>query len=162
MVRSWLSNAVAMAMIIVAAALILVACQRKPVMAHARFIHLPSNGWQSRTPLTFKTQYDDSTATYDLSLAVRHDVTYAYRSLSLVVDIIAADATMTRKTVNIPLADGYGNWTGGGFGALYQDTISIADGISPDKAHSLVVWQAMEGCDTLCGVVDIGVIARPN
>jgi len=113
-------------------------------------------------PLTFTPAYDDSARVYDLSLAVRHDNAYPYRTLSLVVDAIAADSTVNRQMVDIALADEYGNWTGGGFGALYQQAVTIARGVSPGDVHSVVVWQAMEGCDTLVGLVNVGVIMAPR
>ena len=155
-------HAVAMVMAIAAALLILSGCERKPVMAHAQFKHLPSSGWQRMMPLTFSPEYDDSTATYDLALAVRHQNTYRYRNLSLMVDIIAADSTVNHHPLDIALADEYGNWSGGGFGTLYQDEVAIAHGISPDDACSIVVWQAMEGCDTLFGLVNVGIIINPR
>ena len=159
--RNLYSIAVAMTLIIAAAVLMLPSCQRKPVMAHSAFVHLPVNGWLRTVPLRFQPEYDDSALTYSLTLAVRHDISFPYRNLSLVVDIFAADSVVTRKTVSLELADQYGNWTGGGFGSLYQDTINVAGGVSPDDASSIVVWQAMPDCDTLRGLVDVGFITRP-
>ncbi len=160
--RYHMSKAVAMAMTIVAAMLILSACQRKPVMAHSRFVHLPSSGWCSSLPVAFTPHYDDSLGNYDVTLAVRHGVNYAFSNLSLVVDVIAADSTVNRNRVSLPLADDYGNWTGGGFGALYQKKVTLAHEITPDQARHVVVWQAMPQCDTLHGVVDVGLIVTPK
>jgi len=112
-------------------------------------------------PLRLTPEYDDSTLTYSVTLAVRHENTYRYSNLSLLVDLIAIDSTVSRKTVNMPLADEYGNWKGGGFGSLYQNSIVIADVIAPEDAESIIVWQVMEGCDTLCGLTDVGVIVTP-
>lgn len=159
--RNLYSIAVAMTLIIAAAMLMLASCQRKPVMAHSSFVHLPLNGWLRSAPLRFQPEYDDSALTYSLTLAVRHDISYPYRNLSLVVDIIDDDSVVTRKTVNLILADQYGNWTGGGFGSLYQDTVVVAGVIDPSDASSLVVWQAVQDCDTLRGLVDLGLITRP-
>ena len=161
MLRYMTAQAVAMTVFVAAAVLIMPSCQRKPVMSHARFEHLPASGWQRTLPLTFTPEYDDSTATYDIKLALRHDNSYRYRNLSLVVDLIAADSTVNRQTVDLTLADEYGNWTGGGFGALYQDQTTIAHGIKPASARSVVVWHAMQGCDTLCGLVNVGIIISP-
>ena len=155
------SKAVAMMVFIAAAMLIMAGCQRKPVLAHAQFFHLPADGWIQSAPLTFSPEYDDSARTYNLMLAVRHRNSYRYRNLSLVVDVIASDSVVTRKTVNLPLADEYGNWRGAGFGALYQDTVGIAGVIDPGDARSVVVWQAMAGCDTLRGLADVGLITQP-
>ena len=151
-----------MMVFIAAAMLILASCQRKPVMSHASFVNLPASGWQNSMPLEFHPVYDDSARTHQLILAVRHDNSYKYANLSLVVDIIGTDSVVKRQTVELRLADEYGNWTGAGFGALYQDKTSIATAIAPDQARSVVVWQTMEGNDTLRGVVNLGIIARPQ
>ena len=156
-----MAQAVAMTIVIAAAMLVMGSCDRKPVMAHSAFVHLPNGGWQRTMPLSFRPEYDDSAARYDVTLAVRHDNSYRYSNLSLVVDVIAADSTVSRKRVNMALADGYGNWTGGGFGTLYQVTEPVALGISPVDARSVVVWQAMNGCDTLRGLADVGIITKP-
>lgn len=148
-------------MFVAAAVLILPSCQRKPVLSHASFLHLPTTGWQRTMPLTFVPEYDDSATTYDIKLAVRHDNTYRYRNLSLVVDVIDETSLVNRSMVNMTLADEYGNWTGGGFGARYQDTVTIAHVIDPGDASSVVVWQAMHGCETLRGLVDVGIIVSP-
>lgn len=150
-----------MTLVIAAAMLVMGSCQRKPVMAHARFVHLPTDGWQRTLPLTFRPEYDDSAATYDITLAVRYDNSYRYRNLTMAVDVITADSAVNRRTVDMALADEYGNWTGGGFGTLYQKVVSVVKGISPTDASRVVVWQAMAGCDTLHGVADLGIFSVP-
>ena len=157
------SRAVAVALVIVTVSVMLVmgACQRKPVMTHASFVHLPVDGWLRTIPLTFSPEYDDSAATYSITLAIRHDNSYRYRNLSMVVDVIAADSTVSRQTVDMHLADEYGNWTGGGFGALYQNTVPIVQAVTPDKARSIILWQSMGDCDTLQGLVNVGIITTP-
>ena len=154
-------KAVAMTVFIAAAMLVLSSCQRKPVMAHAHFIHLPARGWQQSCPLNLRPEYDDSTLTYSITLTVRHENTYRFSNLSLVVDLIAVDSTVTRQKVNMSLADEYGNWRSGGFGPIYQETVEIAAVMAPEDARSVVVWQAMKGCDVLRGLVDVGIIVRP-
>lgn len=159
--RSTSAHAVAMSLVIAAAMLIMVSCQRKPAMAHACFQHLPASGWMRSMPLYFSPEYDDSAASYDIRLAVRHDNSFSFRNLSLVVDIIAEDSTVKRNAVDMTLADEYGNWTGGGFGALYQIVIPVAKGYTPSRARQVVIWQTMAGCDTLNGVADIGIFTVP-
>ncbi len=159
--RNTQGKAVVMTVFIAAAMLVLSCCQRKPVMAHAQFIHLPASGWIQSTPLSFSPEYDDSTLTYGIKLAVRHENRYRFSNLSLVVDLIAVDSTVMRRKVNMALADEYGAWKGGGFGTLYQDAIVIADVIAPEDARAVVVWQSMQGCDTLQGLRDVGIIVSP-
>ena len=150
-----------MTLVIATVMLVMAACQRKPVMTHATFVHLPADGWQRTLPLAFSPEYDDSTVAYNVTLTVRHDNSYRYRNLSMVVDVIAADSTVNRQTVNMTLADQYGNWTGGGFGALYQSTAPVVEAVALDKARSIVIWQSMAGCDTLRGLVNVGIITIP-
>jgi len=137
-------------------------CRQQPSISTAQFVHLPTAGWTASVPLSFSPHYGDSTVAYDLKLAVRHNNGYRYSNLSLVVDIFADDSSRDRKTIDLTLADEYGNWTSGGFGALYQATVPLVTGVSPDKASKVVVWQAMAGCDTLSGLVDMGIIVSPN
>ena len=160
--RKTKEHAVAMTLFIAAAILFLASCHDKPSMAHSTFKHLPQTGWLKTLPLTFTPEYDDSTTTHDIILAVRHGNHYPYRNLSLAVDIIAEDSTVTRKNLDMMLADEYGNWRGGGFGALYQDTASIVFDVLPSEARKVVVWQVTSPGDTLRGVVDIGIIIAPN
>lgn len=151
-----------MTMFIAVIVLSVAACQRRPVMATSRFAHVPATGWLSTQPILFTPAYSDSTADYDLVLAVRHSNSYRYCNLSLAVDVIAADSSRVRKTFDIPLADEYGNWSSGGFGALYQATVPISGGVTPEKASRVMVWQTMAGCDTLQGIVDVGIITNPS
>ena len=153
--------AVAMTVFIAAAMLILSACDRKPVMSHSCYSNLPSIGWLRVKPIALIPEYDDSTRRYDLYLAVRHENSYQYSNLSLAVDVTASNSTANRKSIEMKLADDYGNWTGGGFGALYQAEVAIATGVAPSDVSSVVVWQTMEGCDTLRGVVNVGLFTRP-
>lgn len=153
---------VAMTILIAAVMFIMTSCERKPVMAHARFVHLPLAGWHQGMPLTFLPEYDDSTLTYDITLAIRHEESYRYSNLALGVDVISADSTVNSRQIDMRLADGYGNWTGGGFGTLYQDKILIAGDVKPSEARSVVVWQSMQGCDTLRGLVNLGIIVTPR
>lgn len=155
-------KAVAMTVFVAAAMLIITACTRKPVMAHAQFVNMPSQGWQQDLPLTFTPIYEDTTLNYDLMLTIRHDNGFSYRNLLMTIDMIAGDSTVSRQQVNMPLADEYGNWKGGGFGALYQASILIARNMSPTQASRIVVWQTMEGCDTLTGLVNMGLTVFPS
>lgn len=147
---------------IAAVVLMVPACGHRPVMAHSSFVNLPARGWQRSLPLTFVPQYDDSLAAYGLTLAVRHDISYPYRNLSLVVDIIATDSTVDRRHVDLPLSDQYGNWTGGGFGSLYQNQMLLSAGVHPEQASTIVVWQALQDIDTLVGIDAVGIIAWPE
>lgn len=151
----------AMWTVIAAVVFIVTGCDR-PVLPHAQFIHLPESGWKYQSPVTFHPVYDDSTRTYDITLAVRHQSNYAFATLPLAVDIVDADSVVHRQLLDMRLADEYGNWSGGGFGTLYQQQTSIARGIKPSEVASVVVWQALDSTHSLKGVVDVGIFCNPS
>lgn len=128
----------------------------------AQFKTLPDDGWQKSMSISFTPEYTDSTITYDVELAVRHNNSYQYSNLSLVVDLIDSVKNVNRNNIDFELSDGYGNWLGSGFGALYQSSIVIAQGVKPSQVTSVVVWQAMNNCDIVKNVIDIGIIVKPS
>ena len=129
-------------------------------MAH--FKTLPDDGWNKEMSIKFTPEYADSSLTYDIALAVRHNNDYQYSNLSLAVDLIGSVKNVNRSNIDFELSDGYGNWKGSGFGAIYQSSIVIAQGVTPSQVCSIVVWQAMNNCDVVKNVIDIGVIVTPS
>lgn len=126
------------------------------------FKNLPRNGWQSSMPLRFKPQYADSSKTYDIWLSVRHNTNYQYRNLSLTVDLVSDKRTVERKELDIELSDGYGNWTGSGFGTLYQTSVAVAQGVKPEQAKVVTVWQSMNNCQMVKNITDVGIVVSPS
>ena len=128
----------------------------------AQFKTLPDEGWQKSMSISFFPEYADSTITYDVELALRHNNSYQYSNLNLVVDLIDSVKNVNRSNIDFVLSDGYGNWLGSGFGALYQSSIVVAQGVKPSQVNSVVVWQAMKNCDVVKNVIDIGIIVNPS
>lgn len=129
-------------------------------MSH--FKTLPDEGWRKSMPIKFVPQYSDSSIHYDIALAIRHNNDYQYSNLNLVVDLVDSVKNVSRNKIDFELSDGFGNWQGSGFGALYQSSVMIAQDISPSQVCSVVVWQAMNNCDVVKNVIDIGVIVTPS
>ncbi len=128
----------------------------------SHFKTLPDEGWHKTLSVAFTPEYADSSLTYDIALAVRHNNDYQYSNLSLVVDLIDSVKNVSRSNIDFELSDGYGNWKGSGFGAIYQSSVVIAQGVRPSQVASVVVWQAMNNCDVVKNVLDIGVIVTPS
>ena len=149
------------------AAVLLLACLSAcgPKRATSAAFHAldARSGWNRTMPLVFEPQYADSTATYDLMLALRHTNAYRYANLSLVVDVMPAGTTKPaqRQNLDIKLADASGNWTGAGFGSLYQTKVLLARGVKPQQAARVVVWQAMADVATVDQLTEVGIIAAP-
>ena len=112
--------------------------------------------------ISFFPEYADSTITYDVELALRHNNSYQYSNLNLVVDLIDSVKNVNRSNIDFVLSDGYGNWLGSGFGAIYQSSVVIAQGVRPSQVSNIVVWQAMNNCEGGKNVIDLGVIVTPS
>jgi len=128
----------------------------------AQFKTLPSDGWSKDMPIKFVPEYADSSLIYDIELAIRHNTSYQYGNLSLVVDLIDSVKTVHRSNIDFEITDNYGNWLGSGFGSLYQSSTVIARGVRPCDVNSVVVWQAMKNCDIVKDVIDLGIIVSPS
>lgn len=128
----------------------------------AQFKTLPDDGWNKNMPIEFAPEYADSSITYYIQLSIRHNNSYQYSNLSLVVDMVDSVKTIHRNNIDFDLCDSYGNWLGAGFGALYQSSIVIAHDIKPGEVSSVMVWQAMTNCDVIKNVVDIGITVSPS
>ena len=128
----------------------------------AHFKTLPEDGWNKAMSITFTPEYPDSSQHFDIALAVRHNNDYQYSNLSLVVDLIDSVKNIARNKIDFELSDGFGNWKGSGFGAIYQSSVVVAQGVSPAQVGSVVVWQAMNNCDVVKNITDIGIIVTPS
>lgn len=126
------------------------------------FKDVPNVGWNKDMSFSFTPQWSDSSARYDVVLAVRHTSDYRFRNLSLVVDLIDSAAHVDRRKVNFILADSHGNWTGAGFGSLYQSRVVVAQDVSPQQVKSIVVWQAMNNVERVKDVTDVGIIVEQS
>ncbi|MBR1803361.1 MAG: gliding motility lipoprotein GldH [Muribaculaceae bacterium] len=128
--------------------------------SYGEFRSLPAvEGWSHTMPLVFEPQYADSTATYDVTVGIRHTNAYAYRNVSLMVDLMDSTATVKqRKMINLQLADEYGNWLGTGFGALFQCKARVATAVKPTDAHRVVVWQVMGDTVLVKNVTEVGIL----
>lgn len=83
------------------------------------YIALPNKGWGVDSLAVFRTQIDDTSIPYDLSIQIRNENSYPYANLWLFIDVVAPDGKMTRDTLECILAYPDGRWLGGGWGSLY-------------------------------------------
>lgn len=112
-------------------------------------------------PVRFQPELTDSTVqAYDLEIALRHNNSYPYRNFSLVVDLIGK-GSVKRHELKTEFADGYGNWKGTGFGALYQIKVPVGTIQASDSIKSIVLWQSMRDCECVKGIEDVGVMMTP-
>ena len=145
-------------------AVVLLACLGacRPERAwHSDFRHIPQReGWGASLPVTLTPVYSDSSTRYDIELAIRHDTSYPFQQLNLVVDLEGDSIHTKRRKVVFPIADEAGNWLGAGFGTLYQCHCIIARDVTPNDVSQVVVWQTMSDTTNLRHVTDIGIVVK--
>lgn len=130
--------------------------------SYSEFTDVPTVGWAHNSPLYFTPQFGDSAGYYDIAVAIRHDQEYAYRNLSITADFIGDNYKLTRRIINVELADVYGTWKGSGFGALYQFKQVVLTHVPANSIHRIVLWQTMSDIDTVRNINDVGVLITPS
>lgn len=130
--------------------------------SYSEFSDVPQQGWTHNSPLYFTPQYGDSLGYYDIAVAIRHDQEYAYRNLSITADFIGDNYRLTRRIINVELADIFGTWKGSGFGALYQFKQVVLTRVPAHSIHRIVLWQSMTDIDTVRNINNVGVIITPS
>lgn len=147
----------------ITALLLLSLCACAPERAaYSDYCELPKHVWQAASPVSLTPHYGDSTATYSVLLVVRNTTDYQYKELNVAVDLISSSGHVTRRNVHFAISDDYGNFTGSGFGTLYQRCLTVAHGVKPTQVQRVVVWPAMRHVQSLKGVANVGIIVSPD
>lgn len=128
---------------------------------YSDFSNKPAHGWAYNDTISFAPSFDDSIATGNLSIAVRHDNSYPFRNLWIEVTIDKDSLVTSRDSINIEFADIYGNWHGKGIGSTLQIEKEIAQEITlPDSAN--VHIRHIMRVDTLQGIEQLGIFFFAN
>ena len=136
------------------------ACALEPA-TYSHFCHIDRSVWYGDLPLRFSPALSDSSTTYDLMVAIRHNRSFPYSSLPVAIDFIDDTFGIASQSVIIPLADEQGQWLGSGMGDSYQTAVHVRSGLSARQLHNVVIWPTLEGRDSIVGIDDVGIIASP-
>lgn len=122
------------------------------------FRNIETPGWLYSQRITFTPQHSDSIMETDMFLTLRHTNQYPYSNIW--IEVVSGDiekGTVT-DTVNIQLADIYGNWLGKGSGVLYQLETPIKLGMQHISLSPVTIRHIMK-TDTLPGIDLLGLTA---
>ena len=95
------------------------ACQRENV-ASSEFIKLPDNGWHADSSLVFAFEHFEEPQTFELVVHLRHDQSYPFSNLYLFRQVKREGIRVFSDTVEVSMADVYGEWNGKGVGSIKQ------------------------------------------
>lgn len=96
--------------VIFALALMLASCDGS--VYYSEYKDINEKGWAVSDSACFDVQVDDTTRLFDLLIEVRNHVDYSYSNLFLFVNTTFPDGSMSRDTMELPLADPSGAWLG--------------------------------------------------
>lgn len=122
---------------------------------YSDFKHLEA-GWSKDTPLCFELPDSVEEAVSELDICIRHDNYYPYRNIWIIADFVKDRDVVESDTLNIVLADKFGNWYGSGLGKLFQLRTVVRRGFRPGDYDSVNLWHYMR-CDTVPGIYDVGL-----
>lgn len=131
-------------------------CSRQPEcgMFHA----VDASGWLYGDTLRYDIAPVDSVTPWhgDIAIAVRHSASYPYSNLWMEVSYPPADS-VPADTINVILADTYGNWLGNGLGLSFMRVDTVFRNITVASPTTLSVRHIMRS-DRLPDVEQIGLI----
>lgn len=131
---------------------------------YSRWENLPSEGWlytDTVALLAVDTSLtdNDSIVSGAVKLALRHSNDYPYSNIWLELTFHGEGGAVVRDTVDIRLADVYGRWLGCGFGAGYQQEVTVDSAVRIDLTRPMLLRHIMR-VDTLRGVGQVGVLVE--
>ncbi len=127
---------------------------------HSGFTTIDPVGWIYGDTVRYCPADSDSTfmSSCDLVIVVRNNNDYEYSNLWLRLDYPGQDSVHT-DTLNVILADDFGNWRGKGIGGSYQLCDTVLRGIALDPSREIKLTHIMR-TDTLEGIEQIGIIVN--
>ena len=139
-------------------ALFLSACRGNEL--YNSYTAIEADGWKMYDAKAFAIDIP-ATGSYDVELFVRHNSQYPYRNLWLFIDHTTPHGVTTTDTINIAMADAYGQWNGGGWGTAYQikQTLHLQHPLD-SGSHTIKISHAMREYQ-LRGINNIGVTITP-
>lgn len=122
---------------------------------------MPPQGWTHTDTLDFTFYVTDTTSKMIFYLVVRHTNQYPYRNLWIHILTHMPDGTTEHKTIEVELADQYGNWWGAGTQGTYEAEIPILmDARFPMQGKYVLLITHQMRMDTLPGIEGIGLALR--
>jgi len=95
----------------------MVSCGREQIV-QSSFIDLPGHRWPADSVLRFDHVHEGGTEHLQLVMDLRHDIFYPYSNLYLFRSIEQDGEIAFQDTVEVRIADPYGNWNGTGSGKI--------------------------------------------
>ncbi len=130
-------------------------------------VELDPNGWSADAPALVEFEVKNTELPVDLFVDLRHNGEYPYRNLFLFLETTMPDGTTEKDTIECLLADRMGHWKGSGNGFIFSngvkhDILFRYNNRFPQEGHYKMSFVQAMRVEELQGMLDIGLIIRPN
>lgn len=143
----------------IATLLVLLCCSCSEGTTFHGYKTLSSEGWAREQVLNYEVEVDSLNKSSDISLELTYNNDYPYSNLYL---FVSANDTIGNEifsdTLNITLADEFGQWKGDGWGGVYQQIVEYKNSykFSTSGTYKISVKQGMRD-NSIKGIERVGV-----
>jgi gliding motility-associated lipoprotein GldH len=138
----------------------LFSCSKDAV--YNRYIAIENRAWDKNSEYFFNFTITDNTIPYNLSLKLRNNNMYPFKNLWLFYDLKLPDGSLRKDTIEVALANDFGEWTGKGI-SIYHNEFSLHDNYHfPDTGQYTIVFRQGMRENVLQGIDDIGLLIEKS
>ncbi len=137
--------------------LLFVACHNSDVL-HREYAHIASRGWEQQDTLFFYPNLQKGNPTRGtLEIWSRNNNNYPYQNLWLFLVVKNSKQTILSDTIELELANDFGEWNGDGWGTRYHTTYHYPQPLtlSGDSVRIGIVHGMRD--KALKGITEIGI-----
>ncbi|MDE5594718.1 MAG: gliding motility lipoprotein GldH [Muribaculaceae bacterium] len=120
---------------------------------------IDAEGWAYGDTVHFNIESPDSVIRGDIAVVVRHTAAYPYSNIWLEINYPQQDKTVS-DSVNIVLADDFGNWLGRGAGLSFQRVDTVLRDVTLSTPTDVTLRHIMR-VDRLSDIEQLGVVFIP-
>jgi gliding motility-associated lipoprotein GldH len=134
------------------------ACEQGQV-AQSSFVEFPATQWHADSVVQFQYEHAGAPELFELAMHLQHDASYPYANLFLFRKVLIDGDVQFSDTVQITLADAYGNWNGEGIGSVKTLDLPYRKQYLRMEAEGLYTFEFQHGMrDTkLSGMRSLGL-----
>jgi len=120
------------------------------------FTSIDGGEWEYGQIISNEVEIEDTAKAYQLSVNVRHDVSYEWANLFCILHLQHPDGKKFEQRINLTLAEPDGQWIGTGIGSIKEARIPVALVKFPKKGKYTFQLEQNMRLNPLKGIEDIG------
>ncbi|MDR0420876.1 MAG: gliding motility lipoprotein GldH [Prevotellaceae bacterium] len=124
---------------------------------------IADEGWNKDSAVRFIVPVADTVNEFDIYINIRNKNDYPYQNLYLFVETTSSRGISIADTINLPVADDYGKWTGKSISRIWENRFLFRKNIkfANSGQYTFEIRQGMRH-DILNGISDVGIEINPE